>query len=703
MENVKINQTRRSQGSARRGLLCVAALTAGCAGGGHISKPAVPIPIGSSNTVTADGTTVTTTLPKLPQLTNVIGTLREDSVGVNFDPVDGAKDYRIYALPDDGDITAYSDGSLTVKNAIYRCAGLRQSSDLKNNINAADPALTVIGSSVLTAKIDATEANNRLGYVYVTPASDRIPVYALANYGMDGENGWIQSRLKVYTSDADARTQMAAQGWRDDGVVFYVPAPGAPGTHTVYTSATSGIVAGQGWTQRSQFYFSDSARADHQADTTPPAAAFDVLTAAAAGAVPLMAVFYQGNQSHTELAPGMDRFNRAAYQGSSPDWHLEFSGLTAPTTLVVEALKDGCPYPGFLAAQHVEAMDHQTFFTLDELQQASPTGEVYINGQHDNITGRATPVARSFLKVMPTPHKAADWDWYAGFDASTDFTLTEIPGCTDQNCDRWQTPDFDISTYRLAVPNGVPVLAFGPMLGQLWEAFDDFGADTTGKIRFTARTKANVDTDPNKYLHATMSVDIVSTDRRYPQLIISDQDAPIQEAMKNASNNTLLIQAIQGPSMRFEAQAFHGLLPGLIGSWDVNNQAPEHRFVDYDTEKISAQPSDPPFEHASMDRQTKFDVFLSSQRVYLFIDDRPAGCTLLPSDVKFGGPVTYTVGDVLYHEGAGDERVCSYERPYAFMHVHQCSETKRHFDDLAFKNSVPPPVWDNTRFPCLPY
>jgi hypothetical protein len=104
-----------------------------------------------------------------------------------------------------------------------------------------------------------------------------------------------------------------------------------------------------------------------------------------------------------------------------------------------------------------------------------------------------------------------------------------------------------------------------------------------------------------------------------------------------------------------------------------------------------------------MDRMTKFDVFASSQRVYLFIDDKPAGCTLLPSTMQLAGPVTYTVGDVLYHEGAPDELICADARPYGFMHAHQCDETKRHFDDLGFKSGTAAPPWDDKRFPCLPY
>jgi hypothetical protein len=67
------------------------------------------------------------------------------------------------------------------------------------------------------------------------------------------------------------------------------------------------------------------------------------------------------------------------------------------------------------------------------------------------------------------------------------------------------------------------------------------------------------------------------------------------------------------------------------------------------------------------------------------------------------GAVTVSFGDVLYHEGAADEEVCSQQKPYDFMHEHQCTETARHWDDLAFKSGVPAPAWNSTLFPCIPY
>jgi hypothetical protein len=206
----------------------------------------------------------------------------------------------------------------------------------------------------------------------------------------------------------------------------------------------------------------------------------------------------------------------------------------------------------------------------------------------------------------------------------------------------------------------------------------------------------------------TWSVNAVSTDRRYPQLIVSDQPPPAQDGFSNPNGNTVLVQTIVGPSVRFEAQAFHGLVNG--NPWAVNNQAPHHGLVDYDgwastNSSAPMPPAEPVFEHIGVDRMTKFDAYLSSGRLFTFVDGAPAGCVQYPTGVGFtlSGNVSVTFGDVLYHEGAPDELVCAQARPYAFLHSHECTETKRHWDDLGLKSGVDAPTWDFTNFPCLPF
>jgi hypothetical protein len=652
-------------------------------------------------------------LPVLPPLTNVVASERDDSVGIDFDPVEGAVDYRVYPLPNASDVTINSDGSIQVKNAVYRCAGMRQTFDLENGSNASDPGLTAFNAPYNTKAQGA--ANPTLGYVYVTPGAGRVPVHAIAGPAMQVELGWRESRSKTYTTDPAQASMLLAQNGRDDGIVFYVPSAPSSGTQTVYSSQA----------MSTQYYFAAADMAQHANDTVKPAPAFEVLTAATPDTQPLMAVLYSPltDPAHVELAVGKERYKRALNQGGGPLWHLEWAGLTQPTVLVVEALASGCPYQGFLSATHLDAPPHQTFDTLGDLRASSPTGEVFVNGEYDNATASPIPIARSFVQVSPQPHNPSDWDFYQGFGVGTDLgTMTTISPFGWQG-GRVQTNDLDVSAFSLDAPNNVPVFTFGSFQGQLWEAFDDTGQGVTGRVRITAKPMASVAS--GSFLHVTMSVNIVSTDRRYPQIIVSDQPAPVDcfsqncpgfgssggfaNGLGNPNSNTLLVQVIQGPSMRLETQAIHGLVKNE--AWNVNNQAPEHRFLDNNANgSLSAAAfaalnaaADPVFEHAGMDRMTKFDAYISSDRLYVLLDDAPAGCTQYPSGFTLAGPVSVTFGDVLYHEEVTDEMVCKQARPYDFMHVHQCTETSRHYDDLAFKSGVPAPKWDESRLPCVAY
>ena len=676
----------------------------------------------------------------LPQLTNVIATQREDSVGIDFDPVDNAVDYRVYVLPDSADVTNNASGSITIRNGVYRCAGLRQTLDLPNNtgnsLTAPDAGQEYQnGQYSFTADVPATPT---LGYVYVVPTEGTVPVYAIGVHPTSNENGWRESRAKIYTTSGSTRSTLLSQGGRDDGVVFYVPSESASNTAAVYHSESAEVVAGQGWTQYSEYYFMGGAVSAHQSDSTPPSPAFQIFQTAQAGTVPLTSVTYNTQMPHVELSAGLARFNRAASQGDGPLWHLEWAGVTAPTTLVVEALAQGCPYQGFLSPQPVDSPPHQPLKTMAQLAAASPTGEVYINGQFDTApvdggvplmqqgSNSPVPIARSYVMVTPQPHDPAVWDWYEGFNGDAGpphFTPAPDPAsCSCDSdagpsapcqygegaCGYWKSSALRAGAYEVDSPGGVPLLAFGEILGQFWEVFDDYGQDVTGSLRFTAPKRAMIDSDPTKFLHVTWSVDTVGTDRRYPQLVVTDQSSPIEDGFNNPNSNFLLIQPINGPSMRFEVEAFHGLFDGK--PWAVNNQAPDHALIDYDfwaTDYPSnppEPPADPPFEHAGMDRMTKYDAYISSTVLYTFMDGKPAGCMQYPSNgFALEGLVTVSFGDVLYHEGAEDELLCATPKPYDFMHEHQCTETKRHWDDLAFRDGVSAPEWNSTLFPCMAY
>ncbi len=676
---------------------------------------------------------VQTKLPLLPQLTNVVATENDDSVSITFDPVEGALDYRVYPLPADPDIAVASDGHVTVHDGTYRCAGDRESP----TPNVEDAGNT--GAWVTTKVEDQTVggflrtmADATLGYVYAQPAPGLVPVYALGESDPNADNGcyfarWGASRTKKYTTSDSERTQLLASDARDDGIAFYVPSAADATTTQVYLDED-----GVGTQYRARYYFADGPEAAAHANKTP---AFPVLAKQAAGTLPLMRVYYANScgWSHDELAVGQERFNRVYRQGDLQRWwSLLWTGITGPTTLVVEALDTGCPLQGHLSPQSIPPLTayfgqspllHPPYVTLDEVRAASPTTEVFINGQHGpawpwnggaldgGTADAATPaqladqsgvnqplpkaIARSFLQVGPKPHPAMDF--FAAFTpGSAPETFTTVPcGVQGGNCFatwRQQSPTFDQMFIDVEyLPDGGGLFAYGPVAGEWWVTYGDVGGDTNGKYRLTANQKGRI--DASTFLHVTMEVDAYSTDRRYPQLLISDQDAPVQYNLPQG--HTLVIQ----PRGETTAWAMYPIDYDLqicsMRTWDVNDQCPQYdlyhlKGADGGTTRLA--PSDEVGEHASVDHRVAFDVYTSSQRTYLFLDGKPYACADLPAGDVPTGPVTVTWGDVLYHSQV--------DHNFAFHTNHMQIETRRHFDNLGFSSGVPAPSWDETRLPC---
>jgi hypothetical protein len=139
----------------------------------------------------------------------------------------------------------------------------------------------------------------------------------------------------------------------------------------------------------------------------------------------------------------------------------------------------------------------------------------------------------------------------------------------------------------------------------------------------------------------------------------------------------------------------------------VNNQADAHALINYHDASSTAPAADSPFEHSGMDRMTRYDAYIASDRIYVFMDGAPAACSKYPAGAfTLAGSVAVTFGDVLYHEGAETE-VGACEKgaltALPFLNRHQCNETVRHWDDLGWKSGVAAPEWDATRFPCRDY
>jgi hypothetical protein len=660
------------------GVLCAALLFQACKGGGNGLPPPPP--------------------NDLPEMSNVVASVRTDNVSVTFDPVDNAVDYRIYPVS--------PDGTLSNTNVVYRCAGNREAFPV-----ALDGETDVPGAGVHTRVNSAvfgfgrTTADATLGYVWTSDGSGRVPVYALGDPSPSGDScnfsRYDESRVKTYTTDSSARSTLIAQGWRDFGIAFYAAAPGTAGTTQIdmAQNAASGS---------DRLYFADGSAEKGARSSFSVSSAFPVLTAQAAGTVPLMRVFYQNacGKSHDELVAGKAKFNKAAHQGPQPVTSVLWSGLTGPTTLAVEALSGGCPYQGLLSTQPFAAgvyppgsgtgVNHQAFLTLAEMQAADSAHDVYINGQHDGA-GFPTPIARSFVQV--SPGGAESWDFRDGFDTDPGpFTEQGAP-----YSGLFETRHFLSSKYEMTYINveSKTLFAAGTLNGELSVTYADSASDRTGKFRLTPLQKATLSS--GSYLHATMEVDAFSTERRYPQIIISTADAPIQSISPNvdnmASGSTLVLQSFSSWPSRVDIQAC------INRTWDVNNQCPRYQ-TDWATDFSSSnQPPVPVMgELEASDQRVKFDVYASTSKVYFFVDGKPMACANLAADTLMpAGPVTVTYGDVLYHSGVDMAFGSDPNNPFPgfpFHHAHEQIETHRHFDELAFKSGVAAPTWDETLVPC---
>jgi hypothetical protein len=623
---------------------------------------------------------VPTTLPALPELGNVSATVEGDGVRITFDPFDGALDYRVYPLPADGDLSQGSDGTIVVKNAVYRCAGAREDLYMVHDFSINDNAAG--GATIVTGAVDgytrSESADSTLGYVYTTPGPGRTAVYALAPGNIKenqcGRPQFAAIRPKTYTTDAAVRAQLVAAHARDDGIAFYVPSASSSGTRPVYEGTVNGDV----------LRWIDGPEATARGAGTT---LFNVLTSAGTDTAPLLRVFVQPYclASHDELVAGHSRYVEARDQGDQPATALHWAGMTDTTTLVVEALDAQCPYQGLLSATHLDAADgYPAYLTLADMQAASPTGEVFVNGQADSMQ-RPKAVARSFVVVTPS---APTMDFYDDF-------MSPLPAFQQRNggnTDRY----FTSSVYEFDT-TATHTTQFGTMLGEFWATYADEAADENGKLRLTALKKANV--DASTYLHVVTSVDILSTDRRYPQILISDQAAPVQDNL--ASGKTLIVQPKSMAPTYLQVQVCDHR------TWDVNNQCPL-------LPTFSSQFAPPvlmPSDAVGTDRNVKFDVYVSAARIYVLLDGAPYSCTSLPAVADDGsmytaptGAVTVTLGDVLYHSGVdisvGGGALTAPDS-YVFHRNHMQTVTRRHFDNFGFSSGVAAPAWDETRFPCV--
>lgn len=655
-------------------------------------------------------TTPITSLPPVAALSNVRVSTNGGRATLTFDSVDAARDYRVYALPSDDNIQLGSDGSVIIPNAIYRCAGTFHTPAAR-----FDDDTSVQDKGISTRVTGAVGGYSRtlpeatLGYVYTTADAvpDLVPVYALGNPGIEADNEYFYrykaSRDKKYTSSAAEYASLVASGWRDDGIVFYVPRMASSATRPVLSNAN---LSDGGTSPR--YYLNQGAELNSRG-AGGYATVFNVLAAPAAGARPLMRVFYQNccGRSHDELAVGEADFKRIRYQGlNNPANVLHYSGITSTTTLVVEALDKGCPFQGNISSRSNPGQTipfgsfsvvHKPWYTIADLQKIVPNGEVFINGQFDGVSGKPKAIARSFVSVTPQPRRQMDW---MSTPASFSETLTTIPcGAPDGNCFqqfRQQSNTYDIS-FMSAENNQWQM---GNVLGEFLLNYADWAADTNGKVRVTVRNqKATIAS--NSFMHATMEVNSVGSARRYPQMIISDQNAPVQFNLING--RSIVLQTFADYPSRVDLEICDHV------TWEVNQQCPRYLLRhrrNSANEIVGIVPIPEADDYlAAVDAATKFDLYVSSSRAYIFVNDKPYGCANLatktgvsPLPVSPTGQVTVTFGDALYHSGADDN--FNVKMPGSFISRHFSTSTSRHYDNLGFSSGVAAPAWDETKFPC---
>jgi hypothetical protein len=503
----------------------------------------------------------------------------------------------------------------------------------------------------------------------------------------------------------------------------------------------------------------------------PAETTFYLCPSQAPSSEPLMRVFYEiesaegiygAGSGHDELALGTERFSRARCQGSTfgacagtnqSNWEVHWSGITGPTQLVVEALDAGCPFQGLLGPQHVDAtlvdgddnggntsLMNDPIFTLSELQAAAPHGEVFVNGQFDG-SPRPHPIARTAIQVSPATRPTMDVASDFGNTAET-FTesldSTGQPACgltqqliaeanaVDPSCDdahimtsqNYESMLFDIQGPRFTM---------GSILGELWTDY------TGGKMRITPKSGSATMSD-TAYLHAAMEVSSFSTGRRYPQIMVSTQDMVTSQWLLDRSpdGNGTQLSGGEGtaPDSNPNIQPVLVLNPIDAGvgrhilevelcnqrPWEVNDHCPWFLLEEQDptASGIGSWTSRPDlFDRFQDDRSVRYDIFVSTQKVYVYLDTLPYGCvdlthrtskdlagnTINPTPKPPpAGPVFLAFGDVNYHEGAE----AGYFQAYSSFHLnHELYETTRNFDYIGYSSNVGAPPWNENVQPCV--
>jgi hypothetical protein len=662
--------------------------------------------------------------------------VRGDTVTIDFEPIAGALDYRIYPEPAAGDWLIGTAGEVGVKNGIYRCAGDRVFRDRKDEPGSGFEFATFGGDNGRHG-YSRKEPESTLGYVFLTSGPGRVPVYRVAdpNGGGGYQNAdWVvplyaEANSAEYVTDAAARDQLIAKGWRDDGIAFYTidAASAAAATKTVYRIKYAPGADWQG--DNVVFFFTDGPEYDTRAAQPAKEIAdlgprFKILAAEQPGSVALRRVTYPG--AFDVLAAGEARFQQVLHQGTRPIASVTWPGIKKATRFVIEALDAGCPFPnGHIAAMHhAPDLDRTTMqpfnapsVTVDEARLTS--GEVFINGQHAPAN-RPKPVARAYVDVAPQARPPMDF--LATFDEGAPWgPFTKYQ---DNNSFLFRSADWAIDTTGCT-----DNFTFGPVLGQFVLGMADGGSSCNVSI---TPKKVATKVAADRYLHVRMMSDIPSTGRRYPQIMVTN--VPLAEDPKPTDSNFFMVPVhsrlgtfpfdLAGPDkvmgtaddiapmggQSIIVQPFGGYQETQIEfcdqrGWGVSSQCNRANVYgfhagDYTaTWKQSWTPVPVQGDLAGYDRPVKWDVYTSTNRVYVFMDGKPSACAVLPAGRMPAGAVTVAYRAVLYHCGI-DETVTPADTGHRFEREYSICHSDRHMDDFGIDLATDAPAWDESVLPC---
>lgn len=180
----------------------------------------------SSESLSSLSASIPSALQGLPQLANVQVTPVSGGAYLTFDRYLGAQDYRVYALPTATAITQNSDHSLTIANAVYRCAGQTPLNPVA--LGWMNPQLSgTFEGSPYSRQV----SDDLLGYVYKEniPGAGLIPVYQVGTPYVTGYN-IDESIGRRYTSSSTTYQSLISQGWMDFGIAFYTTPNTGSGT-----------------------------------------------------------------------------------------------------------------------------------------------------------------------------------------------------------------------------------------------------------------------------------------------------------------------------------------------------------------------------------------------------------------------------------------------------------------------------------------